>query len=252
MRDGVGRVGSVAVLGGTSDIGVAIARAFVADGARRVILAGRRTDVMEATARQLRTAGATDTNVVAFDADDVASHAAVATELFAHGDVDVVVVAFGLLGPSGDEQRDPAQAVAVLTTNVVGAGSIMLHVAAQLERQGHGSLVLLSSVAGERARASNFVYGASKAGIDTLAQGLSDRLVSAGVQVLVVRPGFVFTKMTAGFAVPPLPSTAQAVATAVVDGVRSGATTVWVPSTIRWVMLILRLVPRAIFRRLPI
>ena len=118
--------------------------------------------------------------------------------------------------------------------------------------QAHGTLIVLSSVAAERPRRSNFVYGASKAGLDAFAQGLGDALAGTGVDVMVVRPGFVRTKMTAGLKPAPLSTTPDAVAGAIVDGLRRGAHTVWVPPALRSVMSIVRHLPRPLFRRLSI
>jgi decaprenylphospho-beta-D-erythro-pentofuranosid-2-ulose 2-reductase len=121
-----------------------------------------------------------------------------------------------------------------------------------MKQQGHGTIVLLSSVAGERVRKSNYVYGSSKAGIVGFAQGLGDSLAGTGVRVMVVRPGFVKTKMTAGLDPVPLSTTPEAVADAIVKGLARGSDTVWAPAPLRGVMAALRHVPRAIFRRLPI
>jgi decaprenylphospho-beta-D-erythro-pentofuranosid-2-ulose 2-reductase len=121
-----------------------------------------------------------------------------------------------------------------------------------MRHQGHGVIVALSSVAGERARRSNYVYGSTKAGLDAFFSGLADSLVGTGVSVLVVRPGFVRSKMTEGLAEAPLATSPEAVADAIVRGIRQGRHTVWVPSAMRWVMSALRHTPRAVFRRLPI
>ena len=140
----------------------------------------------------------------------------------------------------------------MLDTNFTGPASLLILASEQLQRQGHGSLVVLSSVAGERVRKSNFVYGASKAGLDGFAQGLGDSLVGTGVDVLIVRPGFVHTKMTAGLKAAPLSTKPEAVAAEVAKGLRRRAEAIWAPAPLRWVMLALRLLPRAVFRRLPI
>ena len=124
--------------------------------------------------------------------------------------------------------------------------------ARSLQSQGHGSLVVMSSVAGERARRANFIYGSSKAGLDAFAQGLGDALHGTGVHVMVVRPGFVRTRMTAGLPEAPLATTPEAVATAVELGLRRRTETVWVPGTLRVVMAALRHLPRGVFRRLPV
>ena len=135
------------------------------------------------------------------------------------GDLDVVVMAFGVLGSQTDFDRDPVAAAAAVTVNYTGSVSIGLAVAARLRAQGHGRLVVLSSVAGERVRSANFVYGSSKAGLDGFAQGLGDSLEGTGAKVLVVRPGFVHSSMTAGMAAAPFSSTPDKVA----DRNREGA-----------------------------
>src|SRR5205814_4011980 len=144
-----------------------------------------------------------------------------------HGDVDLVLVAFGVLGDQERSLEEPDFASGVLRTNFLAAAWAMLVAARRLRAQGHGALVVLSSVAGERARRSNFVYGASKAGLDAFAQGLGDELAGDGVEVLVVRPGFVRTKMTAGMDEAPLATDPEAVAEAIAAGLRSRAHTVW-------------------------
>jgi decaprenylphospho-beta-D-erythro-pentofuranosid-2-ulose 2-reductase len=246
VKDALGEVQSVLVLGGTSEIGVATARALVERRARTVILAARDPSACAAAADELRAAGASRVETVAFDARDTAPHGAFVEDVFNRfGDVDVALVAFGVLG-------DEDEALEILEVNFTGAASVMLPLSARMKRQGHGTIVVLSSVAGERARKSNYVYGASKAGIDAFAQGLGDRLAGTGVHVMVVRPGFVHTKMTAGMDAAPLSTTPEAVAQEIVKGLARGAHTVWAPPPLRLVMSVLRHVPRPIFRRLPI
>ena len=253
MRDALGAVQSVLVLGGTSDIGAATARALVRRRARRVLLAARDPRSALPLADELRALGASHVDAVAFDARDVAGHQAFAADTFARlGDVDLVLVAFGVLGDEPALRGDPRAVAEVLETNFVGAASAMAATSALMVRQGHGTIAVLSSVAGERARKSNFVYGSSKAGIDAFAQGLGDSLAGTGVRVLVVRPGFVRGKMTAGREVPPLSTTPDAVADAIVRGLARGREVVWVPASLRVVMSVLRHLPRVLFRRLPI
>jgi decaprenylphospho-beta-D-erythro-pentofuranosid-2-ulose 2-reductase len=136
--------------------------------------------------------------------------------------------------------------------NFGGAMSAGLAVADRLRAQGHGSLVVLSSVAGERVRKANFVYGATKAGLDGFAQGLGDSLAGTGANVLVVRPGFVHSKMTDGMKAAPFATTPEAVADAVVSGLRKGRRTVWVPGILRPVFAVFRHLPGAVWRRLPL
>lgn len=250
MRDALGSVASVLVLGGSSDIGVATAAELVGRGARRVVLAGRPSGRLDGAVSRLRTAGA-EVSVVPFDADDVASHPHAIERAFGGGDLDVVVVAFGALGDQEAAERDPAVAVALAMTNYVGALSALTVTARLLRGQGHGAIVVLSSVAGERVRRSNYVYGSTKAGLDGFCQGLAAALVGSGVRLLVVRPGFVGTKMTAGMVAPPLSSTPEAVATATADALVAGRRVIWVPAAFRWVMVVLRHLPTPIFRKLP-
>ncbi|HEV2895099.1 MAG TPA: SDR family NAD(P)-dependent oxidoreductase [Actinomycetota bacterium] len=249
MRDGLGRIQSLLVLGGGSDIALATVDAVVAEGTERVLLAARKPERLAPHVERYRTRGAT-VELLEFDAQDSAGHERLIQEAFAGGDLDLVLVAFGTLGPGGAGQRDRLAALDVLATNLVGAVSVILPVARALERQGHGTLAVLSSVAGQRGRAANYVYGASKAGLDTFCQGLGDALAGSGAQVMVVRPGFVQTKMTAGRPKPPLAATPDQVAAAIVDGLRVNAHTVWVPASMRVVSGTLRHLPRPLFRRL--
>lgn len=251
MIDALGNPQSVLVLGGSSDIGLATALRMVRSRARRVLLAGRPSPRLDEVAAALRTAGA-DVDVLDFDAARTEDHADVIDRAFDGGDVDVVLITFGVLGDQPELERDPDEAVRVAQVNYVGAVSAGLHVARRLRQQGHGVLVVLSSVAGERARRSNFVYGSTKAGLDSFAQGLGDALAGTGVRVVVVRPGFVRSRMTEGREAVPMSSTPEEVAAAIADGIRLGKHTVWVPARLRLVMMVLRHLPRAVFRRLPI
>jgi decaprenylphospho-beta-D-erythro-pentofuranosid-2-ulose 2-reductase len=230
---------SVLLLGGTSEIGLAIAQRL---GAPSVVLAGRDRTALSAAAGQFPAGAAT----LDFDALNTADHdgvIAAAVELV--GELGVVIMAFGVLG--GQE----TDAVRVASVNYVGAVSVGLAAARQLRAQGHGTLVVLSSVAGERVRRANFVYGSSKAGLDGFAQGLGDSLHGSGARVLIVRPGFVVGTMTAGMATPPLSTTPSAVADATARALERGREIVWVPGSFRWVMAVGRHLPRAIWRRLP-
>ncbi|MET7567943.1 decaprenylphospho-beta-D-erythro-pentofuranosid-2-ulose 2-reductase [Streptomyces sp. NPDC005492] len=240
---------SLLVLGGTSRIALATARRLIARRTRTVWLAGRPSPALESAASELRALGA-EVRTIAFDALDPDSHEAVLGKVFAEGDIDMVLLAFGILGDQARDEREPAAAVRVAQTNYTGAVAAGLIAARALQTQGHGSLVVLSSVAAERARRTNFIYGSSKAGLDTFTQGLGDALYGTGVHVMVVRPGFVRSKTTADHEATPLTTTPEAVATAIELGLRRGSETVWVPGRLRLVMWALRHLPRALFRRL--
>jgi decaprenylphospho-beta-D-erythro-pentofuranosid-2-ulose 2-reductase len=243
-------VQSVLVLGGTSEIGLATARRLVRDRARRVILAVRDPASAESAAAELRALGA-EVETIAFDALDLDSHPAFVDGAFERdGDIDLVLFAWGVLGDQEQLARDHDAAVQAVQVNYTGVVSVSVPLVERLRRQGHGTLVYLSSVAGERARASNFVYGSTKAGMDAFAQGLGDSLDGSGVRVMVVRPGFVKTKMTEGLDPAPLSTDADTVADAIAAGLRGNAHTVWAPGPLRFVMSALRHVPRPIFRKL--
>jgi decaprenylphospho-beta-D-erythro-pentofuranosid-2-ulose 2-reductase len=253
VKDAVGSVQSVLVLGGGSDLGLAIARELAGRRARTVVLAGRDPDRFAGEAAALRAAGANRVATMAFDATDFGSHTKFVDDAFALvGDIDVVVVAFGVLGDAEVAERDSGAALEIVQTNFTGAVSVAIPLAQRMQTQGHGTLVALSSVAGERVRKANFVYGSSKAGFDGFFQGLGDRLAGSGVHVMIVRPGFVRTKMTAGMKEAPFTTTPGQVATAVVAALGRDREIIWVPAPLRWVMAVLRHVPRPIFRRLPL
>ena len=218
---------------------------------REVALVGRDPDALAGVAEDLTGAGCPRVLTFELDALDLERHEQVIGEAFGElGGADIVILAVGVLGERGGLPDDVSSALEVLQVNMVGAGSLLIHSARRLREQGAGTLVVLSSVAGERARAANVVYGASKAGLDALAQGLGDALHDQGVRVLVVRPGFVETRMTRSLAPAPLATTPQAVALAVLDGLDHRSHTVWAPSTLRWLMLAVRILPRPLFRRL--
>ena len=252
MTDALDRPTSILVLGGTSDIALATVRALGSPALRRVVLAARPSPGRDEAVESLGRDGFPGVVAVDFDAAATASHEGLLATAFAEGDLDVVLVAFGVLGDQQDFEDDPDLAVAAAQVNYVGALSVCLRAARHLRDQGHGTLVVLSSVAGERARRSNFVYGSTKAGLDSLASGLADALHGTGAHVLVVRPGFVRTGMTSHLEPAPLSVTADQVADAVVSGLHRGSTVVYVPAAMRVVMSGLRHLPRSVFRRLPI
>lgn len=251
MIDAVGNPQSLLLLGGTSEIGLAVATRYAKRRPLRVVLAARPSERLDKAADELRAAGAT-VSTVEFDALDTASHPSVLDKAFADGDIDVTVVAFGLLGDAEEVWQDHGKAVELAQVNYTAAVSVGVALAERLRRQGHGRVVALSSVAGERVRRSNFVYGSTKAGMDGFYLGLGEALRGEGITVTVVRPGFVHTKMTEGMKPAPLSATADQVAEVVVNAVAKRKELVWAPAPLRVLFSVLRHVPRVIFRRLPI
>ncbi|MBR8743641.1 SDR family NAD(P)-dependent oxidoreductase [Nocardiopsis sp. MG754419] len=248
MRDSLGTVRSVLLLGGRSEIGLAIVELLVREGAREVVLAAR--GGVEETPAALTVSGA-KIHSLEFDAEATATHTdTVDAAVDLVGDLDVVVDAFGVLGEQDAYDRDPGTAARAAAVNYTAHVSVDLAVAARLREQGHGALVVLSSVAGVRVRRANFVYGSAKAGLDAFAQGLADSLHGSGARVLVVRPGYVPTRMSAHVDPAPFPATPDQVADSVARGLRSGATTVWAPRVLRPLFTGMRLLPRPLWRRL--
>jgi decaprenylphospho-beta-D-erythro-pentofuranosid-2-ulose 2-reductase len=251
MIDAVGNPQSLLLLGGTSEIGLAIAERYARRRPLRVVLAARPSPRLDAAVAQLREAGAT-VSTVDFEAADFDGHPAMLDKAFADGDIDVAVVAFGLLGDAEQAWQDHGRAVELAQVNYTAPVSVGVALAERMRRQGHGRIVALSSVAGERVRRANFVYGSTKAGMDGFYLGLGEALRGDGVSVTVVRPGFVHTKMTEGMKPAPLSAKPGDVAAVVVDAVGKRKELVWAPAPLRVLMSVLRHIPRAIFRRLPV
>lgn len=236
---------TILVLGGRSDIAHAIVRKLASPNLETVVLAQRSggSPSIDGIADDVNVVG------VAFDATDHATHADFVSRVTAeHGDLDVVIQAFGQLGV--DVNNDPVAAGALADVNVSGAMSSGLAVGNQLQSQGHGVLVVLSSVAGIRTRPSNFVYGATKAGQDAFATGLGHALHGSGARVLTVRPGFVRSSMTDGLDEAPFACDPDDVAEATVAGLRKKKSVVWAPGVLRYVFSILRVVPGFVWRKL--
>lgn len=242
----------VLVLGGSSEIGGAILRRLAGRRPLRALLLGRDAERMRAIADELAGGGST-AEVDHVDAEDLASHAGTIAGAFARlHRVDVVVHCVGVLAGQPGLDADPDELVRVLNVNFVGAGSLLWHALRALRDQGHGTLLLLSSVAAERPRAANAPYGAAKAGLDALAQGLADGLAGTAVRVVVLRPGFVSTRMTAGLTKAPFAVDADTVARSAVAALEGRSGTVWVPAVLRYVFAVLRHLPRPLYRRLPL
>jgi decaprenylphospho-beta-D-erythro-pentofuranosid-2-ulose 2-reductase len=234
---------TVLVLGGGSDIGQATVRRLASPAMSTVILAGRSGATIDGLPDHVAV------HSVEFDATDHGSHERFVERIAAEfGDLDIVIQAFGQLGSEvGD---DPASAATLADVNFAGAVSSGLAVANRLRAQGHGVLVVLSSVAGVRTRPSNFVYGSTKAGQDAFATGLGHRLHGTGARVLTVRPGYVRSAMTQGVAEAPFSIDPADVADAIADGLRRKRSVVWAPGILRWVFAGLRFAPGFVWRRL--
>jgi decaprenylphospho-beta-D-erythro-pentofuranosid-2-ulose 2-reductase len=247
--DSLGNVQSVLLIGGTSEIGHAILERLAQGGRlQRVVLLGRNEQALEETAESWRGRGM-QTQVIVADLSGELDVPVLTGRCFDTGDIDVVVLAAGIT-PDAEAQTDPQMVRDVVMVNFVSQMQLGTEIVQRLRLQGHGALVVLSSVAGERPRADNYLYGASKVGLDAWSNGLADALVDEPLRILVVRPGMVRTRMSAGHKEAPFTCDPEDVAEAVAANLRSGPVTVWVPPQLRYFMSGLRHTPRPVFRRL--
>ena len=245
-----GRDGPVVVFGGRSEIRLELADRL-AQGAV-VVLAARDSSRLTEQVTALRAAGAAAVHTVEFDADELSSHEPLVHELVARfGAPRIAVLAFGVLGDQSRAETDPAHASAIVHTDYVAQVSLLTSLAVVMRAAGTGALVVFSSVAGARVRRANYVYGSAKAGLDGFANGLTDALHGSGVRLLIVRPGFVIGRMTDGMSPAPFSSTPAQVADAAARALRKGSATVWVPWALQPLFFGMRLLPRAVWRRMP-
>lgn len=241
----------VVVFGGRSEIGLAVAHRLA--GGRTIVLAVRPGADITGLSDPLLAAGAVSVKVVEFDADDLSDHARVVDDVEARiGEITVAVLAFGILGDQEVAERDSAAAARILHTDFVAQAALLTVLAERMKPRRRGVLVAFSSVAGQRVRRANYVYGSAKAGLDGFASGMADALHGSGVTLIIPRPGFVVGRMTEGMDPAPFSSTPDQVADAVVERVRDRtAGVVWIPWQLRVMFAVARLVPQPIWRRMP-
>ncbi|WKG09765.1 decaprenylphospho-beta-D-erythro-pentofuranosid-2-ulose 2-reductase [Nocardia sp. PE-7] len=259
MINAVGNPQTILLFGGTSEIGLAICAEYLRKSPARVILANLPGDpLLENAVTTLKAAGATQVDVIDFDALDTDSHPKVVDSAFATGDVDVAIVAFGVLGDAEELWQNQRKAVMTVGINYTAGVSVGVLVGDKFKAQGHGRIIVMSSVAGERVRRSNFVYGSTKAGLDGFYLGLGEALRPFGPRVTVIRPMQVRTSATkahweaTGSKEAPLTVDPEDVAKLAVAASEKGTEIVWAPGEARFLMSALRHVPRPIFRKLPI
>lgn len=254
MKNGVGVAQNIVLFGGTSEIGQAILQRVVKPGVSHLVLVSRDIDAATQVSHSL-VSQYPDMEVhhVRYDASDAESIVHVVDEVVsAIGDIDVAILAQGLLNEGLDYFSDPAKVVPMATVNFTGKMVLMYALANRLRNQGYGKMVLLSSVAGERVRKGNPAYGATKAGIDGFALALDHELAGTGASILVVRPGFVTTKMTAGMSKAPFSTDAESVAKIVEKAIADNSKIVWAPGLLQYMFFILKNLPIVVWRRLPL
>jgi decaprenylphospho-beta-D-erythro-pentofuranosid-2-ulose 2-reductase len=259
VLDAVGNPQAILLLGGTSEIGLAICERYLRNAHARIVLADLPNHpAKDKAVAQMKAAGAKSIEWVDFDGVDTASHPAMVGAAFANGDIDVAIVAFGLLGNAEELWQDQRKAVQIAQINYTAAVSVGVLLGEKMRAQGFGRIIAMSSVAGERVRRSNFVYGSTKAGLDGFYLGLGEALREYGVRVLVIRPGQVRTTTTlehwksTGAKEAPFTVDKEFVAELAVTSAAKGKELVWAPGPVRYLMTVLRHIPRPIFRKLPL
>ena len=240
----------ILIIGATSAIAEATARLWAAQG-HSLYLLGRNAERLASMAADLKIRGGESTRFAVLDMNDFACHAALLdTAATALGGIDIVLIAHGTLGNQKACEQDFAAALQELNTNAISVISLLTHLANRFEAQRHGSIVVISSVAGDRGRQSNYVYGTAKGAVTIFMQGLRQRLHKSGVQVLTIKPGFVDTPMTAEFKKGLLWAKPEAIAQCIDAGVEKRRDVVYAPWFWWWMMNVIRSVPECVFKRL--
>lgn len=242
-----------AIFGATSGIAVAVARRLAAAGAR-IVLVGRNSEALAAAAGDLKVRGAREVTQIACDFADIATIGPAAARAWdAFAGLDLALIAYGTLPYQAELEADPAAGAPVLSLNLVSPSVLALHLGRHFEVQGSGVLAVITSVAGDRGRKSNYLYGAAKGGLQRLLEGLRHRLYAAGVQVLDIRPGFVATRMTEHLPRGgPLWAEPDRVAADILRAVERRRAILYTPWFWRFILAIVRALPRPLFHRIPL
>jgi decaprenylphospho-beta-D-erythro-pentofuranosid-2-ulose 2-reductase len=241
---------TILVLGATSSIAQAWMRLLAPEGASFFLVARNATH-LDSVAKDLATRGAAAVHVETADLDRTDGHVALLEHaVSALGNLDCAFIAHGVLGDQAAGERDFAIAAASLQTNFLSTVSLVTWVANYFAAQYHGRLVVISSVAGDRGRKSNYIYGAAKAGLNAFLDGVRNRLYREGVQVLTVRPGFVATPMTAHLPQGPLFATPDAVAHDILHAIEHRRDVLYTPWFWRWIMALIRVIPEWKFKKM--
>jgi len=240
----------VLIIGATSAIAQATARLFAAKG-DALFLVGRGNEKVTSVANDLKVRGAAKAETMSVDLLDFDQHPLILKQAIASlGGLDVVLIAHGTLGDQQKSAEDYTVAERELRTNLLSVISLLTPIANYFEEQKSGVIAVISSVAGDRGRQSNYVYGTAKGGLDIFLQGLRNRLNPAGVCVLTIKPGFVDTPMTEGIKKNPLFASPETIAKGIYRSIAAKRDIVYLPWFWFWIMLIIKSVPERIFKRL--
>lgn len=237
----------ILIVGATSAMAEACARAWAQRG-DQLFLAARNAKQLQSIADDLKTRGAQRVGSKVFDANQFDQHAALLADATRFMDgLDTVLIAHGTLSDQERAQTDVPYALGEITTNGTSVVSLMSIAGEQLAQQGRGAIAVISSVAGDRGRQSNYVYGSAKALVSAFASGLRQRLAKKGVHVITVKPGFVDTPMTAHLKKGALWAKPEQVARDITRAIDKGGNIVYTPGFWRWIMLIIKHIPEFVF-----
>lgn len=240
----------ILIAGATSLIAQETARLFAAEG-NAFFLVARNPDRLESVAADLSLRGATQAGGFACDLNEIGMHEEILRRAMESlGGLDTVLIAYGVMGEQAVSQANYAAAEAVLLTNLASPISLLTRIGSHMERQGSGTIAVITAAAGDRGRKSNYVYAASKAGLTVYLQGLRGRLHASGVRVVTLQPGFVDTPMTAHLERTALAASPEAVAGGIYRAIERGRSVVYLPWYWRFIMLGVRLLPEAVFKRM--
>jgi decaprenylphospho-beta-D-erythro-pentofuranosid-2-ulose 2-reductase len=250
MENAFGQPQNVVVFGGSSDIARAITRKLCAARTSNVVLAGRNQKALNVASDEAKDYGATTVSTVLFDAEEPENAAKTVDAAFAAAGepIDLVVIAVGLLGNQTEDENDAVASLRMATVNYTWPVTALAQLRKLMVAQGHGRIVLISSVAAVRVRRSLYNYGAAKAGLDSFAIGFAQGLEGTGVKIQILRPGVVRTKMTTGLKEAPFTTGPNEVAGYVMRGIANDSAIIWSPPILRYVFFVLRQLPTVLWR----
>ena len=240
----------VLIIGATSAIAQEVAKLYANSGSQLYLVA-RNSEKLEQVAQDLNVRGASAVSTYSCDLTDITCHDEILCDVDkVFGDIDIILIAHGTLPEQKECESSIDKTLQELKINMISVVSLLTVLGNYFEKQGKGCIAVISSVAGDRGRQSNYVYGAAKGGLTIFLQGLRNRLSKSGVCVLTIKPGFVITPMTKNFKKGILWAQPQQVAKAIVSAIQKRKNVVYVPWFWRWIMLVIRIIPENIFKRM--
>lgn len=239
---------NILIIGATSDMAQAIAKKYAAEG-WSLTLAALEKELLDPIASDLKVRSGAEIQTLEFDATDFSNHRNFYESLTTKP--DVVVAAFGYMSDQDEVRTDLDDIKRTIDINFTGMASVLSVVAEDFEKRGSGAIAAISSVAGDRGRQSNYIYGSAKAGLSTFLSGLRNRLATKGVHVMTVKPGFARTKMTENLELPAaLTASPEQIAEAVFQGLEKKRNVVYTLWMWQWIMLIIKHIPEFIFKKM--